>query len=164
MEKLKPRIIDSMQGDTIRVREAIKEKWDFPRLSPESRKNPPKPLALDSCGDPIVAKINDSLSTSESAKKLTPPTNSSSKLILPTKPTSVLPNSPLPKASSNVSAKGPTQNNPPAPVTNSKHTNYEIKGNVPLPAKPTESPKPAAETPKVAPSNAQDKGAIKVLE
>lgn len=164
MEKLKPRIIDSMQGDTIRVREAIKEKWDFPRLSPESRKNPPKPLALDSCGDPVVEKTNDSLSVLEGSKKLVSPTSPSTKSTLPTKPNAVLPKPLLPKPAMNAPAKAPIQNNVPAPVTNSKHTNYEIKGNVPLPAKPTETPKSAAETPKSEPPKAQDKVAIKVLE
>lgn len=136
MEKLKPRIVDSLQGDSMRVRDTIKDKWNFPLLSPASRKVVAKAVTVDSCGEAIVAVKKDSV-----ASPITPAT----KPTLATKPSLTKPSVSTPK----------TLVKPVSPVvtpTNNEHKNYEVKADA-LPAKP------AAE-----PAKPQDKGAIKVME
>ena len=118
MEKLKPRIVDSLQGDSMRVRDTIKDKWNFPLLSPASRKVVAQAVTVDSCGETIVAVKKDSVVNA--IKPSLPKSGIAKPSIPPTNKTVVKPSTPI------VSP-------------NNEHKNYEVNAGA-LPAKPAVEP------------------------
>lgn len=52
MDRLKPRIVESMRGDSMKIKDTIRQKLELPLLIPENRNQPPaQKVAADSCTD-----------------------------------------------------------------------------------------------------------------